>query len=317
VGPYTYLQDLQDSGIATYYWSNLKDEPTSQVILAAASLGSKLLIGPGSHCVPPPDYDLGGEIQRFLDYHLKGVDNGFTGAPRTTLFVENAPAGEQWRQGDFLPGEQAVTSRWYLGSRQTVPTDAENNGALDTEPGESSRQAFTVNYDVGNSEYFAFWVEPQDAHGLTYTSVPLASDLHLEGYPVAHLTLSADRADANVFVYLEVVDAAGDVSVLAMGRLAASYRKNATAPYDTLGLPWHSGLEQDHQPLVPGEAVTLDIALLPVSRIIQAGHRLRVNITGADPRQRNLSDIRQTPPEVVTLTLGGTSGSAIDLPVLE
>ncbi len=53
-GPYTYLDALKESGIATYYWSNWEDEPTAQVILAAQNLGSRLLLGPGSHCVPPP-----------------------------------------------------------------------------------------------------------------------------------------------------------------------------------------------------------------------------------------------------------------------
>lgn len=307
VGPYSYLDALKSSGIPSYFWSNLKDEPTSQVILAAANLDSKLLIGPGSHCVPPPGYDLGGEIQRFFDHHLKGIDNGIDAEPRTTLWVEQAPADQQWLRSDMLPGANSQPQQWYLGS------DADNGTLLPT-PGIAVEQQLTVDYNLGDGEYFAFWVEPQDEHGLTFTSAPLTEDLHLEGYPQTKLTLAADRNDINVFVYLEAVAADDSVEVLANGRLAASYRATANAPYDTLGLPWHPGRATDHQPLVPGQPVELDIAMLPVSHVITAGHRLRLTITGADPRQRNLAAIRQDPPPVMTLQLGGES-ARLTLPV--
>lgn len=303
VGPYTYLDALQ--GLPSYFWSNLKDEPTSQVILLAANLGSKLLVGPGSHCVPPPGYDLGGELKRFFDHHLKGIDNGSEREPRTQLFVEQAPTDSQWLRSDDIPGAQSVRQDWHLGSGRTLATAAQPQGSED----------LTVDYDVGaGEEYFAFWVEPQDEHGLTFTSTPLAQDLHLEGYPRVHLTVAADRDDINVFAYLEEVDAEGKPEVIASGRLAASYRATAPAPYDTLGLPWHPARAADHQPLVPGEAVELDIALLPVSRVVPAGHSLRLVITGADPRQRNLADLRQDPPPVMTLHFGGAAAH-ISLPV--
>lgn len=317
VGPYTYLDAIRESGIATYFWSNLQDEPTSQVILLAENLDGRLLVGPGSHCQPPPDFDLGGEVLRFMDYHLKGIDNGFGDQPRTTLWVENAPEGQHWKRGDFLPGEQSRHVPWYFSDNNTMADDPANNGGLQVAPAGRAQQAFTVNYDVGNGEYFSFWAAPQDANGLTYTTAALAAPLHLEGYPVAHVNLAADREDVNVFVYLEEVAPDGTVTMLSMGRLAASYRALSEPPYAMLGLPYHSGLEADNAPLVPGQPVTLDIALMPVSRIIPAGHRLRFNLAGADARQRNLNDIRQDPAPVITLVLGGATGSRMDLPVLE
>ena len=303
MGPYPYLPALRESGIATYFWSNWHDEPTSQMILAAANIGGKLLVGPGTHCVPPPDYDLGGEIQRFFDHHLKGNDNGIDREPRNTWWVEQAGEGMQWLRSDALPGAAAERQLWQLGDGTLEPTVAV-----------ASKQQFTVDYSVGGDDYFAFWVEPQDAHGLTFTSSPLAQPLHLEGYPVVKLRVAADHDDVNVFTYLEEVDASGKVEVLAMGRLAASYRATAAAPYDTLGLPWHPGRVADNRPLVPGEAVDMEMALLPVSRVVAAGHRLRLTVTGADPRQRNLNDIRRDPPPVITLELG--NGAAhVSLPV--
>ncbi len=310
VGPYSYLPALKASGIATYYWGNLKDEPTSQVILAAANLGSKLLIGPGSHCVAPPEFDLGGEILRFFDHHLKGSDNGIEKEPRNTWWVENAAADRHWQHSELLPGAAATPHTWYL-ANATTP----DPGLIDKRPTVQNTRNFTVDYQVGEGEYFAFWVEPQDAHGLTFTSAPLAHELLLEGYPLAHLRLAADRDDINAFVYLEEIDGADKVEVLSHGRLAASYRATATPPFDMLGLPWHPGREADRLPLVPGKVAGLDIALLPVSHLVPAGHRLRVTVTGADPRQRNLAQIRLDPPPHITLGLGGEAGSQIVLPV--
>ena len=75
-GPYPYLQTIRDAGIATYFWGNWEDEPTEQVLLLAANLGGKLLVGPGSHCVAPPGYDLGKEVRRYFDHHLLDRDTG-------------------------------------------------------------------------------------------------------------------------------------------------------------------------------------------------------------------------------------------------
>ncbi len=310
VGPYTYLEALRTFGAASWFWGNLKDEPTSQVILTAANLGGKLLIGPGSHCVAPPDFDMGAQLQRFFDHHLKGIDNGIEREPRYQWWVEQAPANASWLRSERMFGSDSAQQSWYLG----VSDDAGNPGTMSRAAQAPARQQLTVDYEVGAGEYFAFWVEPQDEHGLVFTSSALAEDMHLEGYPVANLTIAADRDDVNVFVYLEEVTGNGSVEVLSTGRLAASYRTIAQAPYDTLGLPWHPGRARDHQLLIPDESVMLEIALLPVSRIVPAGHSLRLVITGADPRQRNLADIRHNPPPVITFDLG-EDNARVSLPV--
>jgi hypothetical protein len=44
---------------------------------------------------------------------------------------------------------------------------------------------------------------------------------------------------------------------------------------------------------------------------------LRLTIAGADPRQRNLKEIMQTPPPRISVWRGGGESSRIDLPVSE
>ena len=313
VAVYSKLDAIRDAGIATYFWGNWHDEPTAQTILSAANMpGSRLLVGPGDHCVPPPGFAFADEIRRFFDHHLKGIDNGIARDPRAKFMVE----GAGWMQSDLLPGEFASAVPFYLAGGKSGTAGSVNDGTLLASPGAAGSDRFTVDYDVTGGEYFAFWAAPMDEHGLSYTAPPLDAPMTLVGYPVVHATVSSSTPDANVFVYLDQVDPSGKAEVISFGRLALSHRKTADAPFESMGLPWHSGLEADVAPLPQGQRADLAIDLTPISRVVPAGHRLRVTITGADPRQRNLADIRQDPAPVLTVWRGGDPGSArIELPV--
>ena len=156
-----------------------------------------------------------------------------------------------------------------------------------------------------------------DDRGVTFTTPPLAAALTVRGHPLVRLRVATSTPEAFVFAYLEDVAPDGKVEIVSHGRLAASQRKiTANAPYDTLGLPWHSGLKADAAPMPPGKAEDLVFDLLPTSIIFQPGHRLRLTLAGADARQRNLEAVKITPPPVLTLSLGGADGSRLSLPVV-
>lgn len=311
VAIWRYAETIRAAGIATYMWGNWEDEPTSQVIVAAQNLGSRLLIGPGSHCVPPPGFDFTGEVVRYFDYHLKGIDNGFSAQPRVTHWVEDGPGAGHYRRTDVLPGTDSLTAAMYLGPQQSGGVGSLGGRA----PTAAGADYFQVNYNVPGGEYFAFWPAPLDAMGIVYDGPVLDAPMDLLGYPVAHIALTADRPDAEVFVYLEEVDAAGAVNVISFSRQLLSHRATAEAPWDNLGLPWHSGFSTDVAPLAEDETARLSMAMMPLSRRIEAGSRLRFVITGADPRQRNLADVRQDPAPTFTILTGWNAGSRIDLPL--
>lgn len=313
VGPYPYFSTIRKAGIATYFWGNWQDEPTEQVIFSAANLDSKLLIGPGSHCVPPPDYDLAGEMARYFDHHLKGADTGIDRESRVTYWLNGLPPGKEWVHSDHLPGTTVPRASWYL----TPPAGKDGrDGGLAADGAHRGSASFVVDYDVGALEYFAFWVASQQAHGLRYTGEVLGADLTMIGFPIVDLRLAADRKDVNVFAYLEDLAPDGSAVVVSVGRLAASHRRISSAPYDTLGTPWHSGLEADAEPLKPGRAAELRFALTPSAWVFKAGHRVRMVITGADPRERNLVEIRQDPAPEISVISGGRQGSRVELPLL-
>lgn len=309
VAVYNHLGAIRDAGIATYFWGNWRDEPTGQVILGAANLGGRFLAGPGDHCVPPAGFDFSGEVVRYFDHYLKGVENGIAREPRATYFVEDDDGGRYVRS-DELPGIQSRPLPWFLSG--PVSNKA---GGLVAAPGEQSRDSFTVDYDLPPPEYFAFWPGPMDKHGLSYTSAPLAQPMTLIGFPVTHLTVTSSHPEADLFVYLDLVQADGGAEVISFGRLKLSHRQLAQAPYDTLGLPWHSGRSSDILDLAPGVEAPVSIAMTPLSRTVPQGARLRFTIAGADPRQRNLQDIRLTPPPQIAVLRGGRDPSRIELPL--
>lgn len=312
VAMFNYLDRIRAAGIATWFWGNWQDEPTAQSILSAANLpGSRFLAGPGSHCVPPPGMDFAGAVVRYFDHHLKGAANGLDREPRATFWVE----GLGWVRSGWLPGETSQPLAWHLAGGRSGTSRAANDGILAPRPGPAGSDSFRVDYDLPDADYFAFWAKPMDAHGLAWTSAPLAAPLTLLGMPVVRLTVSADRPDAHVWAYLDEVDQSGQAEVIAFGRLALSHRKEGKAPYDTMGLPWHSGRAADVAPLPPGQRARIAFDMTAVSRVIPAGHRLRLTIAGADPRQRNLGEIRQSPPPRITIWRGLGTGSVIALPV--
>ena len=309
VAVHSYLQAIRDAGIATYFWGNWHDEPTGQVILGAANLGAKFLGGPGDHCVPPAGFDFTGEVVRYFDHHLKGVANGIADEPRATYFVEGLDGTGAYVRSSELPGIQSRPLHWFIGSQGP-------GGTLSAAPGEAGQRSFTVDYDLPAADYFAFWPGPMDAHGLSYTSAPLTTPLTLVGFPVSHLTVTATHPEADVFVYLDLVAPDGKAEVISFGRLKLSHRKLSQAPFDALGLPWHSGLSSDMLGLAPDEHAPLSIAMTPVSRVVPAGARLRLTIAGADPRQRNLQEIRLSPAPQIGVLHGGSDPSRIELPLV-
>lgn len=308
VGMYNYLDKMKAADLAFYHWGNWEDEPTAQTIMMAKNVGGKLLIGPGSHCVPPKGMDLSAELGKFFDQYLNAIDTGITKEPLYSYWMNGAQAGQEWQRSSVLPGQDSLNKILRLS------VDDLQSGRLDdiTVAGErvgktaQDSLSFTVDYNLDTGSYFSFWVKSQLAHGVGYTTEPLSEDLSLLGYPMADLNVSvkdqgASVSDALVFVYLEDVSPKGEAKVISFGRLAASHRAVSSAPYDTLGLPWHSGREADIQSVRADDVMAMKIGMTPVSETIKAGHRLRLVISGADPRQRNLKQIQQNPAPILQI----------------
>jgi hypothetical protein len=153
----------------------------------------------------------------------------------------------------------------------------------------------------------------QAGEGLSFAVAPLRADTEVTGDPVVEIRIRSERNDADLFAYLEDVAPDGSITEVTEGRLRASLRALAPAPYRLPGIPWHRSWAEDARPLTPGETVTLRFAMMPTSYVFKAGHRLQITVTGADHRQRDSSPTANG--SRITLVADAEAASFIDLPV--
>lgn len=307
----TYREAFVRAGVGLYVFGGFDDEFRREGLIAYANLAPlprRLTLGPWAHCLND-GYDLLGDARRFFDRFLKGADNGWEREPPVRFHVRGAPAAEAWRSGDRFPPAEARSRLLPLAPRGTG-----SDHALGGSGGVEAMATLAVQPALPCGNDRSPFARPcaQPGRALHFTAEPLAAPVEVIGHPLLRVWVSANQADADVFAQLESVAPDGAVQVLSDGRLRASLRKTVVPPFDNLGLPWHRSLEEDAQALRPGEPVELQLALLPVAVRVAAGHRLRLSLSGSDPRTR-----RPPPADLVLTVHGGPRfGSALSLPLM-
>ncbi len=302
--PHNQLDAIGNSGIAMYLAANWDEAATKHGAFFTFNNVKnpvKLLVGPGTHCAwftvqKEHGFDLAIEELRFFDHWLKGVDNGVMAEPAVHYYTYNAAPGSEWRSSAQWPLPNERRTPYYLGAKTlgtAAPTDARGK----------DRKA--VDYDVTP--------ETMADKGLVYETEPLAADLLITGHPTADLWVASTAKDGDFIAVLQAVAPDGKVSSYNVsGKLRASHRKLADAPYEYLGLPWHPSNAADAQPLVPGKATLLQFELLPISMVVKAGHRIRLVLTFAS----GTATERRKPAPTVTILRDPEHPSSITLPVI-
>jgi len=326
----TYEEYIEKTGVAIYTYGGWFDDFRTQGLVTLTNLTNpgKILIGPWQHCATD-NFDIAAERLRFFDYWLKGVDNGIMKEPPVRYYTIHAPEGKQWRFTDQWPLSEEQRTRLIFTGGESGTFASINDGMLMIE--ETAEIRFATSSWEDNGLYKDVYITDYsvscppnwpmlsqtcvlDEKGLTYTSKPVPSDLEITGCPVAHIWISSTATEANIFAYLEDVDPDNDTEIITDGRLRASLRQCNKPPYNYLGLPWHRSNSEDVKPLVPGEPVELIFDMLAISWIIKTGHRLRVTITAADPREFEREEM--IPPPEITLYRDNIHLSYIDIPVI-
>jgi uncharacterized protein len=297
--PYYYL-DLQSSETAIYLAANWEEGTTkSGAFFAYASLRGrrKLLVGPGGHCdwtqaKMQTGFDIALEQLRWFDYWLKDIDNAIGTEPEVYFYTYNAAPGSEWQTSTRWPMQAEQRTRYYFGER-----------SLSTALLPDAMDRVAVNYDVTPANLALT--------GLAYDTAPLTSDLQITGHPIVELWVSSTATDGDFVATLQDVAPDGTVSSHNVtGRLRASHRKVAAAPYNNFGLPWHRSQQEDVSPLVPGEPAQLLFEMMPISMIFKAGHQIRLVVTfSSGPATPRLD-----PAPMVTIHRESTRRSSITLP---
>jgi len=292
------------SGIASYHrvgwFANVRLEQLlwfTNLARSATGPRHRLLVGPWPAGGVSPEHGemWATETLRFLDYWVREIDNGIMDEPAiayTTSRSTRERSIESWSHAASWPLPDTRSMEFRLDGGPSGSIRSVNDGSLDDSEGTTGvgRDSCRVDYQVGSPQGDG---DPRDLergadftpfeeHCLTYSCAPLIRDLVVTGHPLLHLHVSCSGTDADLFVTLTDVDEHGISTFVTRHMLRLSHRMVAEAPYYFCGLPWHRGYEADSAPILPGDVVEVTMDLLPISYRFQAGHRLRLGISGGD-----------------------------------
>lgn len=329
VSPHAFVDGVNASGAAVYSYSGWFDGALQNAAvkrhLALANPANRLLLGPWNHGLSQnasphspssrTAFLHAQELIRFFDYHLKGIDHGFSREKPVHYFTMGE---ERWKAADRWPVPEARMHSLYLnaGQRLTSTPPGMEEG-YDTIP--ADMQVGTGTTSRWNSLVGGRRVRYEDRGDLTgrvlsYTTDPLEVDTEVTGHPVVTLFVRSDASDGLFFVYLEEVDAEEHVVYVTEGVLRALHRRLSTPPdWYPAGLPYRTFNRADAAPLVPGEVAELTFDLLPTSFLFRKGNRIRISVTQAD-RDHFVTPVGAAP--VAELLRSGAFAPRVEVPVV-
>jgi predicted acyl esterase len=303
--PHSYADVINRSGIAVYAAANWAEGFTGHgpsYTFNNLRTPKKLILGPGKHCdwatvLTETGFDLVTEELRFFDYWLRGVDNGVMREPAVTYYTYNETPDRAWKTSKTWPPAGARRTAFYLAPGALLPDKRVTGEGATRMP---------VRYDT---EAEAFW-----SSGMSFLTDALARDTEVTGHASARLWIASSSDDADIIARIDDVAPDGAHTYVGIeGKLRASLRATAKAPYQTMGLPWHPFTADSAQALVPGVPVEAQFEFLPTSYIFMAGHRIRLTLQFADPR----STPRVDPPPQVTVLHRPDAASLVELPIVQ
>ncbi len=303
--PHTYSEAMKNSHIGVLAVANWDEAGTRHgTFLTFNNLNpdnTKLLVGPATHCdwrtvKKDTGFDLVTEELRFFDHWLKGVENGIMDEPPVTYYTYNQAPKSSWSQSDAWPLPNEDRQTYYLSVQ---------NGLSQNKSAARSLQSTIV--APPKSETVTVFT-PED--GVKFETRPLAADTEITGHPVLDLWIQTPAEDIDVTAILfDVAPDGSKQSHQFVGRLRASHRALGEAPYENLGLPWHSFTQADAKPLEPNTPARLQFEMLPMSHIFKAGHKIQIQFTLASGDEKTMGQ----PVQILT---GGDHASSMNLPLI-
>jgi uncharacterized protein len=209
-------------------------------------------------------------ILRWMDHYLKGVDNGVGKEKPVRIFVMG---DNVWRDEAAWPLARAKETMLFLSTEKWRET--ETRKLMPAQCVKCDRYAEFVSdpqhpvtdpySEFGAHDYRSF-AGRQDV--LLFDSQPLPADMEVTGPVKAEMYVSAEVPDFDLWVRLLDVTPDGTAYNLmspGLDVLRASYRNGSLKP----------------ELLNPRQIVRLDLDRLLTSNVFKAGHRIRVQISGA------------------------------------
>lgn len=238
-----------------------------------------MLTGPAH--LERPFHSFHGEVLKWHDHWLKGIDTGVLEEPAVKFWVMGA---NEWRTASDWPLPETQWTKLYLNSWERMrpepfkPSSVDDNQAPDT----------FVQMPI---------TQTKDVQKLRYMTEPLSADVLIAGPIVLNLFAAIDQDDTNWIIVLK--DVGPDFSVttaregerevpkslpereLTRGWLKASHRAIDPARSETWK-PWHPLTRAAQMPVVPGEVNEYAVEIMATANLFRKGHRICLDITSID-----------------------------------
>jgi putative CocE/NonD family hydrolase len=213
---------------------------------------------------------------RWLDYVVRGIDNGLKDEPPITIFVMGI---NQWRGEREWPLARTEFANYYLHAGES------RHGSLDTmPPGDEPPSRYTYDPEDPVPTLGGNHSGPQDhpeiirvgaldqrpnwdrSDVLVFSTAPLEEDTEVTGPVRARLYAASSAPDTDFIVRLIDVYPDGTAYNLTEGIIRARFREGVWGP---------------PRSLAPGEVYRYDIELQPTSNVFLKGHRICVHVTSS------------------------------------
>jgi len=170
-----------------------KQDNPRHLLLGPWDHGARIDISPWRGAVEP-DFPLLGEVLRFFDTYLMGLDTGLRQEAPIHYFSVHA---EEWRAAQSWPPIETY-HRFFLapegGLANAAPAAGEARYQVDFTIGSGSETRYERIAGIDSRHYYADW-QGRTSKMLSFTSEPLAAASELAGHGLADLWLSSSERD--------------------------------------------------------------------------------------------------------------------------
>jgi len=266
----------------------------TEAFMRAASPHKKLRIHTGSHVHPFYTEEGRRDQLRFLDYWLKGIENGVMDEPPVRLAIRKGRDEIEWRDEAEWPLARTRWTKFHFDLSQPPP-DKQNTGALvAANPAATGSRTYPASSlgsmgstSAASSQVMGGGIKP--GMGVSLETPPLPEDVEVTGPVAAKLWVASSSEDMDLFLTLRNIDLDGNEVLetgqqgtpvpVAKGWLRVSHREldpELSLPYR----PYHA--HQRRLYLKPGEIVEVQVEIWPTSMVFRKGHRIRLDVQPRD-----------------------------------
>lgn len=240
----------------------------------------KLMFAGPAH-LERPFHSFHGEMLKWHDHWLKGIDTGVMTEPPVKFWVMGA---NEWRTASDWPLPETQWTKLYLNSWERLRAEPFTPSSVDDEQAPDSFVQMPI-------------TQTGTIQKLRYLTEPLAADTLVAGPMVLNLFAAIDQEDTNWIVILK--DVGPDLSVMSAregerqlpqslpereitrGWLKASHRAVDAARSEPWR-PWHPLTREAQAPVIPGEICEYAIEIMATANLFRKGHRICLDITSLD-----------------------------------